>query len=229
MNNQAKDLMIAVEGIHKTYSVNNVLVEVLKGIDLVIPKGQVLAIVGASGVGKSTLLHVLGLLDRPTKGTVRIADEDCWTMNTVTRAQIRNQKIGFVFQFHHLLPEFTATENVMLPLLIGRKPKPEAKIQAESMLTELGLAHRFEHKPSELSGGEQQRVALARALVTEPQVLLADEPTGNLDLKTSSLIHDLLLTVSRARNLTCVVVTHNPDLARLSDKTVTMEDGRIFG
>lgn len=228
MNNRQGREMIAVEDVRMTYSINNSPIEVLKGIDLIVPEGEVVAIIGASGVGKSTLLHVLGLLDRPTQGTVRIDEEDCWTMNAVDRARLRNRKIGFVFQFHHLLPEFSACENVMLPLLIGRITKPEAAERAEAILTEMGLAHRFRHKPSELSGGEQQRVALARALVTEPRVLLADEPTGNLDLKTSAVIHQLLLSVSKAKNVTCVLVTHNPELAKLSDKTITMVDGKIF-
>ncbi|MBN2054026.1 ABC transporter ATP-binding protein [bacterium] len=219
---------IRCDHLERSFTIDGSVIEVLRGIDLEIAAGEILAVIGASGVGKSTLLHIIGLLDQPTAGAVFIGGRDAWQLNVNDRAALRNREIGFVFQFHHLLPEFTALENTMMPQLINRASKAQARDRATAILTEVGLAHRLGHKPTQLSGGEQQRVALARALVNEPRILLADEPTGNLDNTTSKGIHELLLTINRERRLTCILVTHNHDLAQLSDKTVRMVDGRIF-
>ncbi len=199
--------------------------EVLSGVNLALDPGEMVAIVGASGVGKSTLLHILGTLDLPSSGTVEIGGEDITKMTPSRLAAFRNREIGFVFQFHHLLPEFTAEENVMMPALIQRIPRDEARRRARAVLSSVGLAQRTSHKPSEMSGGEQQRVALARALVLQPSLLLADEPTGNLDSKTGGEIHDLLVELNREHGLTLLVVTHNPELAAMMPRTLRMVDG----
>jgi lipoprotein-releasing system ATP-binding protein len=201
--------------------------EVLKGIDLELSEGEVVAIVGPSGAGKSTLLHCIGTLDVPTAGTIRLAGEDVTKMAGTRLAALRNRTIGFVFQFHHLLPEFTALENVMMPGLIQGRKKSEAAALAGNLLAEVGLADRVTHRPGELSGGEQQRVALARALVLEPRLLLADEPTGNLDSATSSSIHDLFFEVNRSRGTTIVVVTHNASFAERMPRIVHLLDGMV--
>jgi lipoprotein-releasing system ATP-binding protein len=201
--------------------------EVLKGIDLELSEGEVVAIVGPSGAGKSTLLHCIGTLDVPTAGTIRLAGEDVTKMAGTRLAALRNRTIGFVFQFHHLLPEFTALENVMMPGLIQGRKKSEAAALAGNLLAEVGLADRVTHRPGELSGGEQQRVALARALVLEPRLLLADEPTGNLDSATSSSIHDLFFEVNRSRGTTIVVVTHNASFAERMPRIVHLRDGMV--
>jgi lipoprotein-releasing system ATP-binding protein len=185
------------------------------------------AIVGPSGAGKSTLLHLLGGLDRPTSGTVKVAEFDIFKLGDVDLARFRNGEIGFIFQFHHLLPEFTAVENTMMPLLIGRSSHQSARARAESILQSVGLANRTTHRPGELSGGEQARVALARALVAQPRLLLADEPTGDLDSKTSESIHTLLKEVHRSQKLTSVIVTHNERLASICDRVLHLEDGRL--
>lgn len=219
--------LLAVSGLNKSFGSGDATVEVLKGIDLQIAAGETIALVGASGAGKSTLLHILGTLDRPTTGQVLFRGEDVFRLNDQALATFRNQAIGFVFQFHHLLPEFTALENVMMPLLIARTPRGEAREKASGLLGDVGLAHRLTHKPGELSGGEQQRVAIARALVGSPQVLLADEPTGNLDMKTSDEIHSLLCDIHAARGVTLIIVTHNERLAARLERTIRMVDGRI--
>jgi lipoprotein-releasing system ATP-binding protein len=200
---------------------------VFQDLCLEIAEGEMVAIVGPSGAGKSTLLHLLGGLDRPTAGTVKVGKFDIFKLGDVDLARFRNREIGFIFQFHHLLPEFTAVENTMMPLLIGRSALRGARERAESMLASVGLADRVTHRPGELSGGEQARVALARALVTQPRLLLADEPTGDLDSKTSEAIHSLLKEVHVARKLTSVIVTHNERLASICDRELHLENGRL--
>ena len=185
------------------------------------------AIIGASGVGKSTLLHVLGTLDRPEEGKVTVEGQDVFALPETPLREFRNRTIGFVFQFHHLLPEFTALENVMMPLLIGRRPEAEARQAARRVLQEVGLTDREEHRPSALSGGEQQRVAVARALVRSPRLLLADEPSGNLDKDTGDRLHDLLRRLNRERGATVIVVTHNERLSQACDRRLRLEGGRL--
>jgi len=204
-------------------------VEVLKGVDLTFSQGERASVVGASGVGKTTLLHVLGTLDRPTSGKVFYQGKDIYALNEKDLAQFRNREIGFVFQFHHLLPEFNALENTMMPCLIQGIPKKEAASRAEAILALVGLQERLTHKPGELSGGEQQRVAVARALVLEPKVLLADEPTGNLDTRTGESVFDLLSELNRIKGVTLVVVTHNLKLAEKLSRQIQLIDGKAFG
>jgi len=204
-------------------------VEVLKGIDLTFVVGEKAAIVGASGAGKTTLLHVLGTLDRPTAGKVLYEGKDVYSMNEKGLALFRNREIGFVFQFHHLLPEFNALENTMMPCLIQGIPRKESASRAEAILTLVGLKERISHKPGELSGGEQQRVAVARALVLEPKVLLADEPTGNLDTKTGESVFDLLQELNRIKGVTLIVVTHNLKLAENLSRQIQLIDGKALG
>lgn len=217
---------ISIQGLVKTFWMNGNLVEVLTGVDLDIFNGETLAVVGASGVGKSTLLHILGTLERPTSGQVWWDGEDPFSREDKLLAAFRNRKIGFVFQFHHLLPEFNALENVMMPGLIARLPKDEVRELAEAILVRVGLKNRLEHRVSTLSGGEQQRVAVARALVLKPDVLLADEPTGNLDPKSGGRVQELILELNRERGLTSVIVTHNLELARTLDREITLRDGK---
>lgn len=202
-------------------------IEVLTGADLEVARGEFVAIVGASGSGKSTLLHLLGALDDPTGGVVRLDGTAYGDLPAAALAEVRNRKIGFVFQFHHLLREFTALENVMMPLLIGGTSRAEARHRAVELLDVVGLAARLEHRPSQLSGGEQQRVAVARALVTDPVVVLADEPSGNLDFMHSERLHDLFATMAREFETALVVVTHNRLLAARADRVLTMEGGRL--
>jgi len=202
-------------------------VDVLDGIDFSVNRGEVVAVLGASGVGKSTLLHILGALDRPTRGQVLIDGIDVFTLTDDQIAEFRNRTLGFVFQFHHLLPEFTAIENVMMPLLIGRQERNDAHDTAEKILGEVGLEHRLEHKPGELSGGEQQRVAVARALVRRPRVVLADEPSGNLDRETGQALLDMIWNLSRIHQLAFVVVTHDETIGRWADRMVRITDGKL--
>ena len=221
------DPLIQATGLHKSYGSGAARVEVLKGVDLTVQAGESVALVGASGAGKSTLLHLLGALDRPTAGGVRFSGEDIFRRSDQQLASFRNRSIGFVFQFHHLLPEFTALENAMMPALISGMGRDGAKAIATDLLAAVGLAHRVTHKPGELSGGEQQRVAIARALTLSPRLVLADEPTGNLDMKTSSEIHDLFARLREQIGITLVVVTHNEQLAARMGRTVRLVDGRI--
>lgn len=222
-----KRIVLRAEKLFKSYFMAGEELPVLKGIDLAIEKGKITAVVGPSGVGKSTLLHILGALDRPTRGEVFLNDTAVFTMDDNALARFRNQTVGFVFQFHHLLPEFTALENVAMPaLILGRNPE-ESFSRAAQLLREFGLGHRLEHKPSELSGGEQQRVAVARALMNEPEIVLADEPSGNLDVKSSEALHELLWTLAHEKGQTIVVATHNMKLAERSDRIVELYDGRI--
>jgi lipoprotein-releasing system ATP-binding protein len=224
----SRAVKIAVQGLVKTFTTNGNLVEVIKGLDLNVHTGETLAVVGASGVGKSTLLHILGTLERPTQGRVIWEGEDIFALDDRHLAAFRNRKIGFVFQFHYLLPEFDALENVMMPALIARVPKSQAREDAEAILVRVGLAHRLRHRVSTLSGGEQQRVAVARALVLKPEVLLADEPTGNLDPHSGAQVQELLLDLNREQGLTSVIVTHNLDLAQALTRQITLMDGKAM-
>jgi lipoprotein-releasing system ATP-binding protein len=219
--------LLEAVGITRSYRTAAGDVEVLRGADLEVAEGEMVAITGASGVGKSTLLHVLGTLDRPDGGSLRIAGEDVLSLSEARRCEFRNRTLGFVFQFHHLLPEFSALENVAMPLLVGRRSPEEARERAAVLLAELGLTERAHHRPGALSGGEQQRVAVARALAMEPRALLADEPTGNLDRATGQRLHDLLRALASQRRLSVVVVTHNEELARGCDRVLGMEAGRL--
>ncbi|MCB9264668.1 MAG: ABC transporter ATP-binding protein [Lewinellaceae bacterium] len=215
--------MILAQNIHKSYG----KLLVLKGVDLEIGRGEVVSIVGKSGAGKSTLLHILGTLDQADKGSLLINGEDVSKLSARKLAAFRNSNIGFVFQFHHLLPEFTALENVFIPALIGRQPETESRKRAEELLDYLGLSGRLTHKPSQLSGGEQQRVAVARSLMNRPAIVFADEPSGNLDSASSQELHQLLFDLRRDFKQTFVIVTHNKELAAMSDRTLEMKDGRL--
>jgi lipoprotein-releasing system ATP-binding protein len=219
--------LIEIKGLTKSFSSATRRVDVLRGIDMTISQGERVAIVGASGAGKTTLMHILGTLDRPSGGTVRYEGDDIFALKGPALDAFRNRTIGFVFQFHQLLPEFTALENVLMPVLIARQGFKTAAASAEKLLTEVGLGHRLTHKPGELSGGEQQRVAIARALVMSPRILLADEPTGNLDSGTSDEIYRLLQQLHHTRGLTMIIVTHNETLAARMDRIVHMEDGML--
>ena len=220
--------MIRVENLNKTFLKDGLKIEVLKGLNLHIAAGESLAVVGVSGSGKSTLIHILGTLDHPTSGTILFDGVDVFTWSEQRLSAFRNRKIGFVFQFHNLLPEFNALENTMMPALIRRIPKAEARRKAEAILNEVGLGDRMTHKPGELSGGEQQRVAIARALILEPEILLADEPTGNLDTETGKKIEEILITLNRTKQITLVVVTHNESLASRMSQQIGLRDGRIY-
>lgn len=210
--------------IFKTYG----NVDVLKGIDFSVQQGEVVSIVGASGAGKSTLLHILGSLDKADTGWVKINGEEISAMNDKTLSAFRNQHIGFIFQFHNLLPEFTAVENVLLPAMIGKRNIKEAEARAKELLSFLGLSHRFSHYPNQLSGGEQQRVAVARSLINDPLIVFADEPSGNLDTHNAEELHQLFFDLRKTYNQTFVIVTHNEKLADLSDRKVVMKDGVII-
>jgi lipoprotein-releasing system ATP-binding protein len=221
------EALVIIEGLKKSFQHMGRTLDVLKGIDLNIYAGQILAIVGQSGAGKSTLLHCMGTLDLPTAGRIRLAGEELTTMSGSRLAAVRNRDIGFVFQFHHLLPEFTALENVMVPGLIQGRSRREMEKRAQSLLEEVGLANRASHRPGELSGGEQQRVAVARALALDTKLVLADEPTGNLDSATSDSIHDLFFQINKEHGTTIIVVTHNPSFAESMPRVVRMLDGRV--
>jgi lipoprotein-releasing system ATP-binding protein len=217
--------IVHCEGLSKTYT--GLDVAVLNGIDLSVKKGEQIAIVGASGSGKSTLLHLLGGLDTPSGGKVALLGNNLNQLSESRKGQIRNDSLGFVYQFHHLLPEFTAIENVAMPLLIGRQSREQALSTAKGMLEKVGLSHRLEHMPGELSGGERQRAALARALVTEPDCILADEPTGNLDRVTANQVFDLLIDINSVLNTSLIVVTHDMTLASKMERQYKLEDGRL--
>jgi lipoprotein-releasing system ATP-binding protein len=216
--------MIIGRSIEKSYG----KLKVLKGVDVTIEKGEIISVVGASGAGKSTLLHILGTLDRADKGQVIINNTSIASLSEKKLSEFRNKNIGFVFQFHHLLPEFTALENVCIPAFIAKTPKKEAESRAMELLSFLGLSQRVGHKPSELSGGEQQRVAVARALVNNPSVVMADEPSGNLDSASARDLHQLFFTLRAQFNQTFVIVTHNEDLANMADRKLTMKDGQLL-
>ncbi len=221
------DLVVA-RSVRKTFLHEGKTVEVLRGVDLTVGEGEMLCVVGASGAGKSTFLHILGTLDLPTSGEVLYDGQDVTELSSRELAGFRNRTLGFVFQFHHLLPEFTALENVMMPGLIQGAARKPLKERAKSLLDEVGLSHRISHRPGELSGGEQQRVALARALVLEPKLILADEPTGNLDSATSDAMHELFFKVNRTRGTTFLLVTHSLEMARRMPRVVEMRDGTVL-
>ena len=219
--------MLALEDIHKSFTHQGTLIKVLRGIDLVLNPGDSLAVMGASGVGKSTLLNIIGSLDPPTKGIVKFDERNVYEMDNVSLSHFRNMEIGFVFQFHHLLPEFNALENTMMPALIARYPRKEATEMATEVLEKVGLIKRLTHRTGELSGGEQQRVAIARSLIMKPKLILADEPTGNLDWLTGQEIADLLLHLNTEGNVAMVVATHNQRLAQKMSKQMEIVGGRI--
>jgi lipoprotein-releasing system ATP-binding protein len=218
---------IVAQDVTKSFARDGERVEVLKGVSLAVAAGELVSIVGPSGVGKSTLLHLLGGLERPTGGKISYGETNLADLTDLALARFRNRHAGFVFQFHHLLPEFSAVENVMLPLLIRRATHAAARERASALLGRVGLSGRLRHRPGELSGGEQQRVAIARALVGEPAVLLADEPTGNLDSKTGEEVFFLLRELNQETRLTCILITHNEELARRTDRVLRMLDGRM--
>ena len=218
---------IKLENLHKSFEKGEGRLEVLKGLDLELEKGEMLAVLGASGAGKSTILHILGGLERPTEGRVLYEGKDIYAMSDGVLSDFRNSEIGFVFQFHHLLPEFTALENVMMPALIARMKNEEAKERANELLDKMGLRERTSHKPGELSGGEQQRVAIARALIISRGALLADEPTGNLDSKTGEAVFSTMTQVTEDLGITVVMVTHNEQLASKFARQIVVQDGRI--
>lgn len=216
--------MVVATGIHKSFD----SLEVLKGVDISVSKGEIVSIVGASGAGKTTSLQILGTLDKPNAGNVILGGTTVNKLNEKELARFRNQKIGFIFQFHQLLPEFTALENVMIPALIGGKDKKKTKERALELLAYLQLSERTEHKPAELSGGEKQRVAVARALINQPDIILADEPSGSLDSQNKEELHKLLFELREKFGLTIIIVTHDKDLAALSDRVIQMKDGKIL-
>jgi len=219
--------MIKVTNLYKTFSMGTYELPVLKGINLEIQRGELIAVVGASGAGKSTLLHIIGTLDKPSSGTVTVNGQDLFQMSDAQQADFRNKRIGFVFQFHHLLPEFTALENAGMPALVQRRDPASVESDATALLTEVGLGKRLHHKPGELSGGEQQRVAIARALMQKPDLVLADEPTGNLDSHTGDALFGLMRDLNKARGITFIIVTHNDKLSAQADRIVYMQDGMI--
>jgi lipoprotein-releasing system ATP-binding protein len=221
-------VQLEVTNVYKGFAKGNTWLDVLEGVSLEVSSGEMLAVVGPSGSGKSTLLYLIAALERPDRGTLQFNGRDVFQLSDPEQAEFRNRHVGFVFQFHHLLPELTALENVMLPGLIARRMRREILAEATSLLTTMGLAERMEHRPGELSGGEQQRVAIARALVNHPDLVLADEPTGNLDRQSGEAIQELLRSLNQERKQTFIVVTHNEVFAKALDRTVRLIDGKLF-
>jgi lipoprotein-releasing system ATP-binding protein len=224
---QPADAVLELRGVRKVFRQGGVTLAVLNGLDLMLRPGEIVALVGPSGAGKSTLLHVAGLLERPNDGAVLIDGRECGELSDEQRTQLRRRALGFVYQFHHLLPEFSALENVMLPQMIAAVPRAAARRKAEMLLGRVGLAERLDHRPARLSGGEQQRVAIVRALANDPKILLADEPTGNLDHTTGEHVVANLIEIVRDSSLAALIATHNLDLAGRLDRVVTLEDGRL--
>jgi ABC-type lipoprotein export system ATPase subunit len=220
--------MFAAESVHKSYSLGRRRLEVLRGVDLTVERGEFVALRGASGAGKSTLLHLVGGLDRPDSGRIRVAETDLSTLSQSGLTTFRNRRIGFIFQAYHLLPELDAVENTALPGRMARRPAHEVRELAKSLLTRVGLGDRLEHRPYELSGGEQQRVALARCLINDPELILADEPTGNLDTRTGTEVLELLLSLRAERGTTLVIATHDARVADRAGRVVQLEDGRVI-
>jgi len=221
------NIVLSLNNVSKSFKQGKNNIRVLKGANLDIKSGEVVALIGPSGSGKSTLLQIAGLLDSPTSGKIMINSNDCTKASDKVRTVTRRNDIGFIYQFHHLLPEFTALENIIIPQLINKSNKAESEKNAADILKSLGLSHRLKHKPSELSGGEQQRVAIARAMVNQPSLILADEPTGNLDPSTSSDVFDILIKSVKEQGLAMLIVTHNHELANKMDRIVTLKDGEI--
>lgn len=224
-----KEMVLSCKGLTKTFDDAGSLVTVLKDVDFQLPAGETAAIVGASGSGKSTLLHLLGGLDKPTAGTVEVAGQEMTALSDSARGRLRNRALGFVYQFHHLLPEFTAEENVAMPLLVRRASGRKAFTEARKLLHDVGLSHRLDHKPAQLSGGERQRAAVARALITRPSIVLADEPTGNLDSRNGEQVFELMLRLNAEHGTSLLVVTHDHELAGRMNRTWTLEDGLMSG
>ena len=222
-----KNAVLEAQGVFRSFQTGSVILDVLKGVDLEIYQGEIVALIGPSGSGKSTLLHILGALDRPNKGSVNLDSVEVFSLNDKELAHLRNRTVGFVFQFHHLLPEFSALENVMLPKLIAGEGVKSIESKALDILDEVGLKERKDHKPGELSGGEQQRVAVARALVNDPKIVIADEPSGNLDRNTAESLHNLILELNRNRDQTFVLATHNLELAQRANRIFKLKDGQV--
>lgn len=222
------DVLLECRNVTKTYRKDGSSVEVLRGVDLIVKEGETMAILGSSGAGKSTLLHVLGTLEPPTSGEISYFGKNVAAFSSEKVSRFRNREIGFIFQFHYLLQEFTALENVLMPALIAGEDRPKYEERAKSLLEEVGLSHRLTHRPAELSGGEQQRVALARALVMHPRLLLADEPTGNLDSANAQKVKDLFLRLSQSRGITIALVTHDEEIAKDFSRHLVMKDGKIL-
>ena len=227
MNESMNDDVIRAEGLGKTYAEGSLHTQVFDGLDIAVARGETVAILGASGAGKSTLLHLLGGLDVPSAGEVFVDGQQMSALSDAARGRLRNKALGFVYQFHHLLPEFTALENVMMPVLLAGKPVAEASRRAQDLLESVGLGHRLQHKPGELSGGERQRAAVARALVNTPACVLGDEPTGNLDEKTAALVFAQMLELNRAQGTSLVLVTHDRRLARRLDRVLELQQGKL--